>query len=166
MKRLLLLTASLMLVVAAAVTASAQAQNPCAMKKGQNPCAMKKGQNPCAKKGAMNPCNPCAKKSAMNPCSAKFNMTGKETSVVGYIGDSQCGLAHPMNMGEGKECTLKCVDGGGYFVLADRAKKTVYILDKEAQMKVRDFAGQKVKVTGHVNAKAKTIHMTNIEPAS
>lgn len=160
MKRLLLFTASLALVVAAAVTASAQTPNPCAQKKAGNPC------NPCAKKKGMNPCNPCAKKSAQNPCSAKFNMTGKEKSVVGYIGDSQCGLAHPMNMGDGKECTLKCVDGGGYFVLADRAKKTVYILDKEAQMKVRDFAGQKVKVTGHVNAKAKTIHMTKIEAAS
>lgn len=145
MKRLLLFTASLALVVAAAVTASAQTQNPCAKKQAGNPCA---------------------KKGAQNPCSAKFDMTGKEESVVGYIGDSQCGLAHPMNMGDGKECTLKCVDGGGFFVLADRAKKTVYVLDKEAQMKVRDFAGQKVKVTGHVNAKAKTIHMTKIEAVS
>jgi hypothetical protein len=160
MKKLLLLIASMMLV-ATTVAAAPQAKNPC------NPCAKKKGQNPCnpcAKKKGQNPCNPCAKK-AMNPCSAKFDMSGKEKTVVGYIGDSQCGLAHPMNMGEGKECTLKCVDAGGHFILADRDKKVVYLLDKEAQMKVREFAGQKVKVTGHVNAKAKTIHMTRIEAA-
>ena len=169
MKRLLLLIASVALA-ATTVVAASDPQNPCA-KKAQNPCnpcAKKKGQNPCnpcAKKKAGNPCNPCAKK-AMNPCSAKFNMSGKEKTIVGFIGDSQCGLAHPMNMGDGKECTLKCVDGGGHFILADRDKKVVYLLDKEAQMKVREFAGQKVKVTGHVNAKAKTIHMTKIESAS
>jgi len=170
MKRLLLLIASVALA-ATTVIAASDPQNPCA-KKAQNPCnpcAKKKGQNPCnpcAKKKGQNPCNPCAKKKALNPCTAKFNTSGKETTVVGFIGDSQCGLAHPMNMGDGKECTLKCVDGGGHFILADRDKKVVYLLDKEAQTKAREFAGQKVKVTGHVNAKGKTIHMTKIEPAS
>lgn len=157
MNKLLLLIASVALAATTVVAASGP-QNPCA-KKAKNPC------NPCAKKKGQNPCNPCAKK-AMNPCTAKFNTSGKERTVVGFIGDSQCGLAHPMNMGDGKECTLKCVDGGGHFILADRDKKAVYLLDKKAQMKVREFAGQKVKVTGHVNAKEKTIHMTKIEPAS
>jgi hypothetical protein len=181
MKRLLLLIASVALA-ATTVVAASDPQNPCARKaqnpcnpcarKAQNPCnpcARKKGQNPCnpcAKKKGQNPCNPCAKKKALNPCSAKFNTSGKEQTIAGFIGDSQCGLAHSMNMGDDKECALKCVDGGGHFILADRDKKVVYLLDKEAQMKVREFAGQKVKVTGHVNAKEKTIHMTKIEPAS
>ena len=172
MKRLSLAFAS-MLLAATVLTAPSLAQNPsnpCA-KKAQNPCnpcAKKKAQNPCnpcAKKKAQNPCNPCAKK-AMNPCSAKFITSGKETTVVGYIGDSQCGLEHPMKMGDAKECTLKCIEMGGHFILADRAKKVVYILDKEAQTKAKEFAGQKVKVTGHVSGKDKTIHVTKIEAAS
>ncbi len=160
MRRFSLIIASMLLVMTA-LAAPPQAKkpaNPCAGK-AQNPC------NPCAKKQAQNPCNPCAKK-ALNPCSAKFIKTGKESSVVGYIGDSQCGLQHPMGMGNDKDCTLKCVDGGGYFVLADRANKIVYLLDKEAQTKAREFAGQKVKVTGHVSKKDKTIHVTKIEAAS
>ncbi len=129
------------------------------------PPQVKKPANPCAGK-AQNPCNPCAKKQAQNPCSAKFITTGKESSIVGYIGDSQCGLQHPMGMGNAKDCTLKCVDGGGHFILADRANKVVYLLDKEAQAKAREFAGQKVKVTGHVSKKNKTIHVTKIEAIS
>jgi hypothetical protein len=152
MKKIALAFASIVLLAASSLAAQ---QNPC------NPCA-KKAQNPCAKK-AKNPCNPCSKK-AQNPCSAK--MKGKEKTVVGYIGDSQCGLEHPMNMGDAKACTLKCVDGGGKFILADRDHKTVYSLDKDAQEKAREFAGQKVKVTGHVDGKAKAIHVTKIEAAS
>lgn len=117
----------------------------------QNPC------NPCAKKG-QNPCNPCAGKSG--------KVQGGERTIIGYIGDSQCGLEHPMNMGDAKECTLKCVKGGGKFILADRANKVVYQLDSDAQAKAPAFAGQKVKVTGHVNAKTKSIHVMKIEAAS
>ena len=144
MRKLSLMIAA---TVLAAATALAQ-DNP------QNPC------NPCAKK-AQNPCNPCAKK-GQNPC-AKSAKT-KERTIVGFIGDSQCGLKHPMNMGDAKACTLKCVDGGGKFILADRARNVVYSLD--AQEKAREFAGQRVKVTGHVDAKAKAIHVTKIEAAA
>jgi len=121
--------------------------------------APQKASNPCGKK-AQNPCNPCAGKSAKVK-------SGKRT-IVGFIGDSQCGLEHPMDMGDAKACTLKCVEGGGKFILADRENKVVYQLDlnKDAQEKARQFAGQKVKVTGNVNAKTKTIKVTSIEAAS
>lgn len=46
-----------------------------------------------------------------------------ETSVVGYISDSTCGLKHMSGMGDDKGCTLACVKGGGKFVLADRDNK-------------------------------------------
>ena len=144
MKKLVLTFASVVLLSAASVAAQ---ENPCS-KKAQNPC------NPCAKKGQ----NPC------NPCSAK--MKGKEKTIVGFIGDSQCALNHPMGMGDAKACTLKCVDGGGKFILADRDHKVVYSLDKDAQGKAREFAGQKVKVTGNVDAKAKSIHVTKIEASA
>lgn len=89
-----------------------------------------------------------------------------EKTIVGYVSDSMCGLDHSaMKMGDDKTCTLKCVDGGGKLVLADRAHKVVYMLDDAAQEKAREFAGQKVNVTGDVDAKAKTIHVTKIEAA-
>jgi len=93
---------------------------------------------------------------------AQADDKGGEKTVVGYISDSMCGLKH-MDMGDDKACTLKCVDGGSKFVLADRDHKVVYALDAAAQEKAREFAGQKVQVTGQVDAKAKTIKMTKIE---
>lgn len=98
--------------------------------------------------------------------SAQSGDKGGEKTIVGYIGDSMCGLDHSaMKMGDDKECTLKCVDGGAKFVLADRAHKVVYTLDDAAKEKAREFAGQKVKVTGQVDAKAKTIQVSKIEAA-
>ena len=66
-------------------------------------------------------------------------------------------------MGDEKSCTLMCVKGGSKFVLADRDHKVVYSLDKVGQEKAREFAGQKVKVTGRVTGK--TIRVTKIEAA-
>jgi hypothetical protein len=57
-----------------------------------------------------------------------------------------------------------CVKGGSKFVLADRYHKVIYRLDNTGQEKARDFAGQKVKVTGQVTGK--TIKVTAIEAAS
>ena len=85
-------------------------------------------------------------------------------SVVGYISDSMCGLKHMPGMGDDKSCTLTCVKGGSKFVLADRDHKKVYQLDQAGQDKAREFAGQKVKVTGRVTGK--TIRVTSIESQS
>jgi hypothetical protein len=154
MKKIPLIFAAIVLAAVTALAAPPQAQNPC------NPCA-KKAKNPCAKK-AQNPCNPCAK----NPCAGKSGkVKGGTRTIVGFIGDSQCGLKHPMNMGDDKACTLKCVEGGGKFVLADRAHKVVYALDDASQAKAREFAGKKVKVTGNVDAKTKTITVSKIAAA-
>jgi len=86
-----------------------------------------------------------------------------ERSLVGFISDNQCGLKHMAGMGDDKSCTLMCVKKGK-FVLADRDHKLVYQLDKAGQEKAREFAGQKVKVTGRVSGK--TIQVTTIEAAS
>jgi hypothetical protein len=51
--------------------------------------------------------------------------------------------------------------GGSKFVLTDTDHKRVYQLDKTGQEKAREFAGQKVKVTGRVSGK--TIRVTAIE---
>ena len=86
-----------------------------------------------------------------------------EKSLVGFISDSQCGLKHMAGMGDDKSCTLACVKNGK-FVLADRDHKQVYQLDKTGQDKAREFAGQKVKVTGRLTGK--TIQVTTIEAAT
>jgi hypothetical protein len=66
-------------------------------------------------------------------------------------------------MADDKSCTLMCVKDGK-FVLADRDHKRVYQLDKTGQEKAREFAGQKVKVTGRLSGR--TIRLTAIEAAT
>ena len=87
-----------------------------------------------------------------------------ETTVIGFISDSMCGMKHMSGMGDDQSCTLACVKQGSKFVLADRDHKRVYQLDKAGQDKARDFAGQKVKVTGKISGR--TIRVTNIEATS
>lgn len=86
-----------------------------------------------------------------------------EKTLIGYVSDDHCGLKHMAGMGDDKSCTLMCVKNGK-FVLADRDHKRVYQLDKTGQEKAREFAGQKVKVTGRVTGK--TIHVTAIQAAT
>ena len=103
---------------------------------------------------------------AVSIAPAHPGVKGEEKTIVGYISDNMCELDHTaMKMGDDKTCTLKCVDGGAKFVLADRAHKVVYGLDDAAQEKAREFAGQKVTVTGQVDANAKTARVTKIEAA-
>lgn len=86
----------------------------------------------------------------------------KSRSFTGEIMDSNCAKsgAHNPAMGGAKECTLACVKGGGKFVLYNTTTKTVYQLDD--QKKPEEFAGEKVKVTGTLDAKTKTIHVADI----
>ena len=93
----------------------------------------------------------------------------------GEIGDTQCALnIHSLTRshtemlkskkmgGTPGACAAYCVQYlGGDFVLS--SKNEVYRLDN--QEKVRLFAGQKVKITGTLEAKSKTIHIVDIEPA-
>jgi hypothetical protein len=91
----------------------------------------------------------------------------------GEVSDSQCALnVHSLTRshqemlksksmgGNSTSCSLYCIKNlGGEFVLA--AGKTVYRLDK--QDAVRDFAGQKAKITGTLDPKTKTIHVEKVE---
>jgi hypothetical protein len=87
-------------------------------------------------------------------------------TFTGAIMDSACakGGAHSPTMGTSKQCTLACVKNGSKFVLYDGATKTTYQLDD--QKKPEAFAGDNVKVTGTLDAKTKTIHVTDIAAAS
>jgi len=92
-------------------------------------------------------------------------------TFTGEIMDSQCaqmGSHDNMMKGEGaknaKECTLACVKSGGKFALYDPAAKKAYQLDN--QKKARDYAGQKVTVTGKFDSASDSIQVTNIQPGS
>ncbi len=88
--------------------------------------------------------------------------TAAAKTIVGYISDSSCGLSHMAGMDE-KDCTLMCAKNGK-FVLADRDHKLVYQLDRVGQERAREFAGQKVRITGRITGK--TIRVTAIEAAT
>lgn len=97
---------------------------------------------------------------------AQTGNTKEERTIVGYISDSMCRSAHAaMNMGDDKECAIKCVEAGEKFILDDRSHNVAYTLDQGAQAKAHAFAGQKVQVTGHVDTRAKTISVIKIEAA-
>jgi hypothetical protein len=85
-----------------------------------------------------------------------------ERTLIGHISDASCGLQHMAGMDD-KDCPLMCVKNGK-FVLADRDHKAVYQLDRAGQEKAREFAGQKVKITGRITGK--TIRVTTIEAAT
>jgi hypothetical protein len=106
-----------------------------------------------------------AKKSAAKKRTTASPARGRERVVTGFISDTHCGLKHDMDGMDEKTCALHCtVQGGGKFTLADHSSKIVYNLDAEGQAKAREFAGQKVKVTGHVTGKS--IHVMKIEAVS
>lgn len=97
-------------------------------------------------------------------------------TVQGMIEDSQCafnvhakGHSHELMMKSGlagahadeKTCTLHCVkDMGGAYVLLS-GKDEVYRLDD--QVSPEKFAGEKVKITGTLDAKTHMLHVLKIE---
>jgi hypothetical protein len=92
----------------------------------------------------------------------------KAATFTGEVMDSPCALlgGHDKMAQKGesaKDCTLRCVMGGGKFALMDAANKTWYQLDD--QKKAQPFAGAKVIVTGTADAATKTIKVATIKAA-
>jgi hypothetical protein len=93
---------------------------------------------------------------------------------TGEIGDTQCSMqVHSKDkshtemlkvQGVGKtatDCTLYCIKNrGGRFVLD--TKRDVYRLDK--QDLAEPYAGQRVKITGTLDAETQTIQVRRIDP--
>ena len=91
----------------------------------------------------------------------------------GEIADSQCSMnVHSLTRshqemlksksmgGTSVSCTQYCIKYlGGEYVLS--SKNEVYRLDNASA--VQGFAGQKVKITGTLDAKTNTIHVVQIE---
>ncbi len=97
-----------------------------------------------------------------------------DRTFTGEIMDSSCaGMGSHAGMMKGKDatdpavkkmCTEECVKMGAKYVLYNATRKMTYKLDD--QEKPADFAGQKVKVMGTYDAATKTIHVTDIKPAT
>jgi hypothetical protein len=106
---------------------------------------------------------------------AAINASSQDAKIFhGEISDSQCAFnVHSLTRshqemlksksmgGTPKECSLYCIQHlGGNLVLA--MKKDVYHLDDQSQ--AMKFVGQKVKLSGILDAKTQTIHVVKIEP--
>jgi Protein of unknown function (DUF5818) len=97
-----------------------------------------------------------------------------DRTFTGEVMDSSCAkMGSHAGMMQGKDatdpavkkmCTEACVKMGAKYVLYNATNKRVYELDD--QQKPADFAGQRVKVTGTYDSATKTIHVTDIQPAS
>ena len=92
---------------------------------------------------------------------------GQSTQTfTGVITDSECATGNHSQMRMGSndaECTRACVSAhGASFVLYD-GKEVYALTDQETPDK---FAGQKVRVTGTLDAKTKTIQVQSISAAT
>ena len=89
-----------------------------------------------------------------------------ERQFVGTITDSMCenGDHSHMRMGPTDgECTVACVEAhGASYVLFD-GKDTYTLSDQKTPEK---FAGKKVKITGTLDSKTKTIQVNSITAAN
>ncbi|MCC6522221.1 MAG: hypothetical protein IT373_06140 [Polyangiaceae bacterium] len=86
-----------------------------------------------------------------------------EGTIRGVISDSMCGKDHTRMGDDGKDpaaCTKKCVGAGAKYVLVDD-DGTVYALSD--QKKPEAFAGKPVVVEGHIDPKAKAIHVHSLK---
>jgi hypothetical protein len=96
---------------------------------------------------------------------AAFPSAQAKRQFVGTITDSMCpdGNHNQMRMGPtDAECTLACVDvHGALFVLYD-GKNTYTLSDQKTPEK---FAGEKVTVTGTLDAKTNTLNVDSIAAA-
>ena len=91
----------------------------------------------------------------------------KGGTFTGEIMDKMCAQMNSHNnmmKSEGatnaKDCTLKCVRDGGSFALYDSASKKVYTLEDTKQ--VREYAGQRVEITGTFDEDADVLHVKSI----
>jgi hypothetical protein len=88
---------------------------------------------------------------------------GKQ-KFTGVITDSMCETADHSRMKMGPtdaECTIACVRAHGALYLLWDGKDAYTLSDQQSPEK---FAGKKVRVTGVLDAKTKTIHMDAIVP--
>lgn len=94
----------------------------------------------------------------------------KNSTFTGEIMDKQCaqmGSHENMMKAEGakdaKECTLACVKNGDSFALLDPQTKKVYSIEDSAR--VREYAGERVQITGDYDQNLAVLHVKTITRA-
>ena len=89
-------------------------------------------------------------------------VTSFAESFTGVITDTMCGAKHTMMKDQPDDkCVKMCVKGSSEYALYDGPN----VFKLSDQSKPAKFAAKKVKVTGTLDAKTKTIKVTAIEPA-
>ena len=85
-----------------------------------------------------------------------------DKTFTGVITDTMCGADHSqMNVKPDSKCVRECIKSGAKYALL--VGKEVYTLSDQ---KTPDkYAGEKVKVTGKLDAQTKTIAVDKIEAA-
>ena len=91
-------------------------------------------------------------------------------AFTGEIMDKQCaqmGSHENMMKAEGaktaKECALACAKNGDKLVLFDPDSKKVYVIENDK--KVREYAGQRVQITGSYDDSTETLQVKTVAPA-
>lgn len=87
---------------------------------------------------------------------------GESTSLEGWVTDAGCGAAKAGP--DHAACAKKCIEMGKGVIFVDTANKQVYHIDNPDAIKGHE--GHNVKVTGHVDADKKTIHVESVEMVS
>ncbi len=82
-------------------------------------------------------------------------------TFTGVITDTLCGSTHNMQGHTDADCVRMCVKGSGQYALLDGQN----VLRLSDQKTPAAFAAQRVKVTGTLDVKTKTIKVSSIEPA-
>jgi hypothetical protein len=82
-------------------------------------------------------------------------------TFTGVITDTMCKQTHGMVSGQPDDkCVAMCVKGASQYGLYD-GQDTLKLSDQKAPAK---FAARRVKVTGTLNQKTRTIKVSSIEP--
>jgi len=93
---------------------------------------------------------------------ASLAASNEPQTFTGTITDTMCGRTHTMMAGQPDEkCVTTCVKGSNSEYALNDGSRILKLSDQKAPAK---FAAQRVKVTGVLNEKTKTIKVTSIEP--
>ena len=86
---------------------------------------------------------------------------GRPQTFRGVITDTMCKQTHGMLPGQPDDkCIAMCVKGASQYALYD-GKDVLKLSDQKTP---RKFAAKRVKVTGTLNQKTRTIKVSSIEP--
>ena len=88
--------------------------------------------------------------------------SAKATKINGWVSDSKCGAAGA-KAGHA-DCAKKCLDAGEKIVFVSDKDKSVWAVENPEDLKGHE--GHHVRVTAHVDAANKSIHVASVKMLS